>query len=436
MAGIGILSAILLLLSIFTYNFLIYSHHICPNNIGSFQCAGLSYTEALEQIQAQYHNLQIDDFALEDSIHVDDTRLLAYLSGLTFQEFKEWKDNGLSDTFLKEKKLLSLSIRKNRFLRLVNLYNQKHPTKSEYKVISAGEWYDVIELPGDSIDSDSLLSAVKTCLQSHLLPRRDDLTLEDYPLYSKRAKRLMSAVEEANRYLKWQVSYRRDSIFPEDYTIIKLPLEAVTISKNGEVAVDSTCIEKQVKQYLKENVSENRFPFKTHDGKTVYITKGAISPGIDEDAEIEEVYDLFANLQSESGRVPETTHIAERMKEQYIEISLSDQHVWYYENGKCVMDSPCVTGNLHLHHATPDGLYAITEMQRNRILKGRGYRSFVNYWMRITPDGIGLHDATWRSRFGGEIYKTNGSHSCINLPLKFAKKIYRKVHYGCIVVLY
>ena len=45
-------------------------------------------------------------------------------------------------------------------------------------------------------------------------------------------------------------------------------------------------------------------------------------------------------------------------------------------------------------------------------------------------NGEGLHDAQWRSRFGGDIYLTNGSHGCINLPLEKAAELYNIVHKG------
>ena len=38
------------------------------------------------------------------------------------------------------------------------------------------------------------------------------------------------------------------------------------------------------------------------------------------------------------------------------------------------------------------------------------------------------HDADWRSSFGGEIYKTNGSHGCINLPPAKAAVLYDHVY--------
>ncbi len=82
---------------------------------------------------------------------------------------------------------------------------------------------------------------------------------------------------------------------------------------------------------------------------------------------------------------------------------------------------------------TPEGIYAMTYKTRNAILRGRGYATHVNYWMPFNK-GIGLHDATWRSKFGGEIYARSGSHGCVNLPLEAAKSIYEYVGKGFPVI--
>ena len=107
----------------------------------------------------------------------------------------------------------------------------------------------------------------------------------------------------------------------------------------------------------------------------------------------------------------------------YIEVDKKLQHVFVYENGRLIMDDDCVTG-LPPRRSTPAGVYYITEKMKNKVLRGQGYASFVNRWMRITNGGIGLHDATWRGRFGGDIYKRDGSHGCINLPKAFAYELY------------
>ena len=50
--------------------------------------------------------------------------------------------------------------------------------------------------------------------------------------------------------------------------------------------------------------------------------------------------------------------------------------------------------------------------------------------------GIGLHDATWRSSFGGTLYKNGGSHGCVNLPHSVAQKIFENISAGTPVLCY
>ena len=45
----------------------------------------------------------------------------------------------------------------------------------------------------------------------------------------------------------------------------------------------------------------------------------------------------------------------------------------------------------------------------------------------------GLHDATWRSYFGGTIYEYDGSHGCINMPLSVARRLYETIKVGTMV---
>ena len=50
--------------------------------------------------------------------------------------------------------------------------------------------------------------------------------------------------------------------------------------------------------------------------------------------------------------------------------------------------------------------------------------------------GIGLHDANWRSKFGGTIYQNSGSHGCVNLPPDKAAALYDLVYTGIPVICY
>lgn len=119
----------------------------------------------------------------------------------------------------------------------------------------------------------------------------------------------------------------------------------------------------------------------------------------------------------------------------YIEISISAQHLWAYIDGELFCSTDVVTGNAG-NHSSPKGEFYILYFQRNATLKGEGYESLVSYWMPITQGGVGLHDASWRSSFGGSIYTYNGSHGCINMPAWAAKKLYWNYTVGTPVVIY
>ena len=127
----------------------------------------------------------------------------------------------------------------------------------------------------------------------------------------------------------------------------------------------------------------------------------------------------------------------------FVEIDISSQHVYFYQDGNCVWDSKCVTGTAtDPDRATPTGVFALKYKQRDRVLRGRinpqtgkpSYESPVAYWMPFNGN-IGLHDANWRSSFGGNIYLKSGSHGCINLPLKNAKTLYELITPGTVIVV-
>ena len=118
-----------------------------------------------------------------------------------------------------------------------------------------------------------------------------------------------------------------------------------------------------------------------------------------------------------------------------MEVNLTAQHLFFYKNGELVVESDFVSGNESRGWATPAGAYPLTYKQRNAVLKGENYRTPVSYWMPFNG-GIGLHDANWRGSFGGSIYKTSGSHGCVNLPPSVAKTIYEGISAGDPVLCY
>jgi murein L,D-transpeptidase YcbB/YkuD len=119
----------------------------------------------------------------------------------------------------------------------------------------------------------------------------------------------------------------------------------------------------------------------------------------------------------------------------YVEVDMAKQHLWFYKNGVLVTQGDVVTGNVSSDNSTPAGVYKLKFKQRNAILTGPDYATPVDYWMPFNK-GVGIHDATWRSVFGGEIYKTSGSHGCVNSPYDLAKTIFENIEAGTPVICY
>ncbi|MBS6195680.1 MAG: peptidoglycan binding domain-containing protein [Clostridiales bacterium] len=121
----------------------------------------------------------------------------------------------------------------------------------------------------------------------------------------------------------------------------------------------------------------------------------------------------------------------------YVEISLEEQRMWCYKDGALIVDTPIVTGNPSKGYETPSGsVWAIDAKKSPDVLEGEGYKQPVTYWMPFVGN-VGIHDAdTWRTEYGGEIYKTNGSHGCVNTPTANAEKIFNTVEIGTPVIVY
>lgn len=111
----------------------------------------------------------------------------------------------------------------------------------------------------------------------------------------------------------------------------------------------------------------------------------------------------------------------------YVEVNLTTQHLWAYQDHKLVFDTPITSGAAGAGFPTVQGLFSIYSKEQNRYLNGRplgyNYNVYVRYWMPFYAD-YGLHDADWRSEFGGPDYYYNGSHGCVNMPVPSAAWLY------------
>ena len=123
----------------------------------------------------------------------------------------------------------------------------------------------------------------------------------------------------------------------------------------------------------------------------------------------------------------------------YIEVDLTAQHVWYYKDGEVYTETDCVSGDVTEDHGTRTGCFPLAYKESPSVLTGGEgddeYEEKVEYWMPFF-EGQGLHDASWRYYFGGNIYRGNGSHGCVNLPTSKAGEIYEAVETGTAIIIF
>ena len=178
---------------------------------------------------------------------------------------------------------------------------------------------------------------------------------------------------------------------------------------------------------------------KTSTGAEVTVPGGSYGWRIDKEGELAQLQqELLAHEPVNRDFVYQytaNTHDGPDYGNSYVEVNLTAQHVYLYKDGALVTDTACVSGNPTKGNGTHTGAFQMTYKEKDATLKGEDYSTDVNYWMPFNGNE-GLHDATWRSSFGGTIYKTSGSHGCVNLPLSAAAKIFPVVDKGFPVLVY
>ena len=242
-------------------------------------------------------------------------------------------------------------------------------------------------------------------------------------------ERLIAAKDLMNQYIQTKITYvfgsKEETVTPEEIG------SWVAIDNQGEASID----ESKIREYLSEldkkysTLGATR-KFKNSYGQMATVTGGDYGWQLSITDETKAIMEALKSGQSIHREPIATVHSQEyrenEISNSYVEINLTTQHLWYYYNGKLVTQGGIVTGDQRRGYSTPQGTYRLTYKQRNATLTGPGYSTPVSYWMPFNG-GIGIHDAVWRGSFGGTIYKTNGSHGCVNAPYNMAKAIYQTI---------
>lgn len=298
------------------------------------------------------------------------------------------------------------------------------------------------EVQGNSVNLEKLEAVVKAALNEELT----QINIEESGCYdtvtvTSEDAGVIAQRDALNRVREMEITYT----FGDKSEVLKGEEVCSWISgMTGEVI---NVREDKTSAYIKSladkyDTAGKERTFRVTGGKA-YLLPGSYGQKVDQAGETAALASLIQSGQSQKREPKYVQTVAERSKAwggNFVEIDLAAQHVYMYKDGVLAWDSPCVTGNVSKDHTTPEGIFTLSYKETDRILRGAKqadgtyeYESHVNYWMPFNG-GIGLHDANWRNRFGGDIYQTKGSHGCINLPPDKAKALYGLVYSGIPVI--
>lgn len=265
------------------------------------------------------------------------------------------------------------------------------------------------------------------------------------PRFTKDSAEVIAARDEMNKYLTANITYSLDGI---TVNLDKSQIyQWITVDENMTPTISQAGVKAFAKTLNSKYDTPNRGgQITTPWGKTVHMPLAGYGRTVGTDSEINQLIKEIKEGKTVTRQpifsrnaTPEGQNI---WGATYLEVDISEQHMWFVVNGQVALDTIVITGKRGVSD-TPAGVFQILEKKQDKTLRGRPgpdgkpiYEQPVDYWMRVTWSGIGFHDAGYRPVFTTEEYLTNGSHGCINMPPAKAAELYAALPIGTPVVIH
>ena len=379
------------------------------------------------------------DIGMDISYEGDLSQLMADMNPLKWYETFFMNSYDIKKTVTLDDEKLKKKMDEFYGLRSSNMKNPQNPT---IKIDDNGKVYAEDGDPGSLIENVSEVYelAKQSVINEEAEIDLDALGFYKEPQYTSKSEEVKRCVDTCNRYAGLKIGYQY-----ADATIYYEPSEifnVLRISKNYNVSVSRSSVQSLLASFARKHDTYSKIrDFKTHNRKNIKVVYSEYGWEIDQEAELDLLYTDIVTFNSEV-RPPEFTHSGftydkncNDIGDTYAEVDLINQEMYYYKNGKLVVTTDVVTGNVRRGLSTPPGIYYVYYKQSPATLTGGEEPVDVRYWMPFNR-GIGFHDANWRWKFGEEIYQNNGSHGCVNMPSKAAAQLFREIEPGTPVIVY
>lgn len=309
-----------------------------------------------------------------------------------------------------------------RISQLSCLQTEQTPAENAKPEFDGNQYVIKPEVYGNAVDKERLTEQVKVHI-TEFQPQLDMVETKCYakPKYVEDSKEVQEACDAMNKYVNASITYPMNEPVVVDKALISQWLQV-----DGEMKVSLNT--EAMKQWFtafgdKYDTQGTTRTFTTPAGKSATVTGGTYGWSIDEDTELVNLQNSILNGEVVT-REPAyyaggtaAAHSGQDWGNTYAEVDMSAQHMWYIQNGQVVLETDVVTGEPIPSKITPEGVYSLMWKQPNSVLVGDinpdtgepAYRTKVKYWMQVTSSGVGFHDATWQTAFGGTIVSDSGN---------------------------
>lgn len=312
------------------------------------------------------------------------------------------------------------------------------PKSASFEYVDGG-YILIDEIYGNKIKKELSYEVIKNAIATgDKFIDLESLGCYENPKYISTSQEAIEAHRILNKYVSSEITYMFGD--KEEFLEGSIIKTWINVNENLEVSID----EKKAKEYIEglanlyDTIGITR-EFNTAYAEKIQVTGGYYGWKINK---AEEFKSLMENIKNGEIIDKEPIYLQRGVQrgendigDTYVEISMNRQYLWFYKEGNIVAEGPVVTGDVNKGYKTALGTYMLNYKQKSATLRGENYSSEVKYWMPFNGN-IGLHDASWRYSFGGEIYKNNGSHGCVNLPEYTAKKIFENIEDGTPIICY
>ena len=307
------------------------------------------------------------------------------------------------------------------------------------------------ETVGTALNKDAVLSAVTKSVNGLDEKLTLDTTYLLQPTLLSSDSRLQASVQNAQKMCKTNVTYTVGDVKAATLDVSVLA-PMIEIDAECNTTLNSDKLNEWASGISgKLNTVGSTRTYTRPDGKQITVSGGAYGWILNEETFVNQVRTDAAEgavktvaIEFEQSGTGFTALGGADWGKRYVDVDLTEQHVRFYDDsGNIIWEADCVSGAPTDNHATPTGVWYVNAKESPSKLIGytssgqKEYETQVQFWMPFEGNGVGFHDATWQSAFGGTRYQDGyGSHGCINLSYEKAESLYGIIKTNDVVIVH